>query len=440
MKKIFSFILCVLLLVACSPKKQVDEVLEEYSVPAVEDVVIYQVNPRVFAAENSFNAILPHLDSIKSLGTNILWFMPLNPIGIEKGQNSPYSVRDYYDVNAEFGTLEDFKNLIVEAHKRDMGVIIDWVPNHTSWDNAWIANKDWYTQDNEGNIIYPEGTNWTDVADLNFNNHEMRLAMIDAMKYWAIEVGIDGFRCDAVDFVPADFLKQCNDSLRAIPNKNLLMLAEGSRKDHFESGFDLNYAWDFAAQMRLVYQEGESAASLFTSNEEEYADIPEGKMKLRFTTNHDEAFKHAPVVEWVSETGSMSAFATVVFFPGCPMIYSSQEVGYPNPINFFEYVSVDWNAKPELRAEYKRIIDIHNSYDVLRNGEMKAYPNENILLFERYNDTERIVIAINVRNSVQQMDLPEGIANQQFINLYSDRNLSLGDAITLQPFEYLILK
>ncbi len=411
-----------------------------YRLPEVQDVVIYQINPRVYAAENSFQAILPHLEEIKDLGCNIVWFMPIYPIGEEKSKNSPYSVKDYYGVNPEFGTLDDFKTLISEAHKIGLGVIVDWVPNHTAWDNPWTENEDWYTRDSLGNIIYPPDTDWTDVAELNFDNQEMRQAMISAMKYWVTEVGVDGFRCDAIDHVPDDFLKQCNDSLRAIPDRKLLLLAESSDKKHFRLGFDLNYGWEFAVQMRKVYREGEPASSLFTLNYEEYEGVPKGKMKMRFTTNHDEAAKHSPVEEWCSERGSMSAFATILFFPDVPLVYGSQETGYPDPVNFFQYTEIEWDDNPELRKEYKQLLTIHNEHGALRKGELIPYPDEHVLLFERKSKEGEYIIIINVRDAVMNIDLPAHIANGQFTNLYTDRYLSVNQTLRLQPYEYLILK
>ena len=412
---------------------------DSFQIPETSDVVIYQINPRVFASEKSFNAVLLQLDQIKKLGCNTLWLMPVFPIGEEKSKNSPYSVKDYYKVNPEFGTLSDFRKLIKESHKRDMAVIIDWVLNHTAWDNEWIKNRDWYTQDSLGNIVHPQGTDWTDVADLNFDNKDMRLAMIQAMKYWITEVGVDGFRCDAVDFVPYDFLKQCNDSLRAIPKK-LLLLAEGKRPDHFNAGFDLNYGWDFIAQMRKVYRDGESAASIFEAHNEEYEGLPESKLKLRFITNHDESAKHSPVVEWNSDRGSMSAFAVILFLPGVPMIYSSQETGYPAQINFFQYVPVNWNENSHLTNEYQRLLGLYNCFNVLRHGDLEFYTSEDILLFERISENEKIIVAINVRNKTKSIYLPVHMANNNYVNLYTDRNLSLGSVLTLQSYEYLILK
>lgn len=436
MKKMVYIVLSILIFWSCTtPEKE-----KIYSLPELSDIVIYQINPRVYAPDNSFQAILPHLDHIRDVGCNIIWFMPIYPIGEEKTKNSPYAVKDYYGVNPEFGTLDDFKLLINEAHNRGIGVIVDWVPNHTAWDNAWIENSDWYTQDSIGNIIYPEGTDWTDVADLNFDNQEMRLAMINAMKYWVTEVGVDGFRCDAVDHVPADFLKQCNDSLRAIPDKNLLLLAESAQKDIFLSDFDLNYGWEFAVEMRKVYQEGESASVLYQSNEEEYRGIPKGKQKLRFTTNHDEAAKHSPIVEWCSLRGSMSALATVLFFPGVPMIYSSQETGYPHPVNFFHYTAIDWNANSELQKEYAQLLAIYNENQGLRKGDFVYYPDDNILLFERTYDNTVYIVVINVREAKINIGLPENIANSSYTNLYTNRLLSIGETLNLQAYEYLILK
>ena len=184
MKKYIFIVSLLCLLAACTGKRQGEAAVEVAALPAVEDVVMYQVNPRVFAPEKSFKAVERRLDSIQALGINVVWFMPINEVGQEKSVNSPYCVKDYKGVNPEFGTLDEFKALVATCHQKGMNVIIDWVANHTSWDNAWIANKEWYTQDEAGNIIFPAGTGWKDVADLNFDNQEMRLAMIEAMKFW----------------------------------------------------------------------------------------------------------------------------------------------------------------------------------------------------------------------------------------------------------------
>ena len=199
-------------------------------VPEISDVVMYEINERAFSTTGTFAGILPRLDSIKALSVNVIWLMPIHPIGVLNTVNSPYCVKNYLKVNPDYGTLEDLRTLVREAHKRKMAVILDWAANHTSWDNPWIENKAWYTQDGNGNIIHPAGTNWQDVADLNYNNADMRLAMIKAMKYWVLAANIDGYRCDAADYVPYDFWKQAIDTLINVPNRKLIMLAEGARK------------------------------------------------------------------------------------------------------------------------------------------------------------------------------------------------------------------
>lgn len=406
-----------------------------YQVPDPQDVAMYQVNPRVFAAEKSFLAVAEQLDSIQNLGVNVVWFMPIYEIGQKNSVNSPYCIKDYKGVNPEFGTIDDFKYVVAECHKRGMSVILDWVANHTSWDNEWIEHKDWYTQDEEGNIISPEGTGWLDVADLNFDNPEMCQAMIDAMKFWVLEVGIDGFRCDAADFVPFEFWKQCVDALRAIPDHKLLMLAEGARKDHFEAGFEMNYAWHYLATLRRVFKNfgpstgvdmsdpryaNVNAASLIQVDENEYDGVPEGCVKLRFITNHDEAVNNSPVVDFHGEQGSLAAFVAATFIRGGALVYGSQEVGYPGKINFFHYVPVDWTSNDVLREEYKRLLSIYNSHPAIRRGEVVAYPDEDVLMFDRKTEGDEVFVAVNVRDEQVTVEHPHG------------------GELTLDPYEYII--
>src|ERR1035437_1970268 len=258
-------------------------------VPATEDIVMYEINPGAFSQQGNFTGITARLDTIKSLGINTIWIMPVFPIGVLKSIGSPYCVRNYTQINPNYGTLEDLRNLVSEAHNRNIAVIIDWVGNHTSWDNPWIDNKSWYTEDANGNIISPAGTNWTDVADLNYSNSDMRFAMIKAMKFWALSANIDGFRCDAADYVPFDFWQQAIDTLQNMKGRNFILLAEGSRIDHFTAAFQLNYAWDFLTTLRNVFISGNPASQLFTTNTAEFLTVPSNKRKLRFTTNHDES-------------------------------------------------------------------------------------------------------------------------------------------------------
>lgn len=420
-----------------------------YTVPDPEDVAMYQVNPRLYAAENSFKAFTTHIDSIRTLGMNVVWFMPICEIGRdEKAMSSPYCVKDYKNVNPEYGTLDDFRNLVAKCHEKGLSVIMDWVANHTSWDNNWITeHPEWYTHNEDGEIIFPENTNWADVADLDFDNPEMRAAMIDAMKFWIEEVGVDGFRCDAADFVPFDFWKECVSALRAIPDRKLLLLAEGQRKDHFEAGFDMNYAWGYIATLRSIYGAGGRrgpalpASALIDTDAEEYDSIPAGCVKLRFTTNHDETSKMSPIREFAGERGSMAAFVASTFIHGGALIYDSQEVGYPGRINFFRYVPVDWQANSDLFQEYCKLMSLYNEYPAIRKGAVVPYPDNNVLMFGKvYSDNSSFLVCVNVRQERMAVKLPVGWAGQTCQNMMTGKEVKLGETLALDPFEYLILK
>ena len=428
MKKLLLSLTVLALLAACRPAKEAKT--EAFQLPAVDDIAMYQVNPRVFAPDHSLNAVAARIDSIRDLGVNIMWVMPIYPIGIEKGKNSPYCISDYKAIAPEFGTIDDFKNLAKVCHEHGMGIILDWVANHTAWDHPWVKeHPDWYTYDEKADtIICPQPWNWEDVADLNYDNKDMREAMIDAMKFWIVEVGIDGFRCDVADGVPADFWKDAIDQLRAAAgDRKILMLAEGKNVDNFTiGGFDMNYGWDYKDELVKVFK-GAPASDLIKADKAEYDSLPTGKVKLRFTTNHDHSTEATPCVEFTNDRGAMAAYVASIFPHGGALIYGSQEVGYPEPINFFKYVPVDWTAKPEIYKEYQHLISLYNEHPALRKGTMTAWPDDDVLMFEKADDAERYLILVNVRNEQETVDLPESWQK-------------LGDSITLEPFEYCIEK
>ncbi|MBR5674429.1 MAG: alpha-glucosidase C-terminal domain-containing protein [Muribaculaceae bacterium] len=447
MKKIFLFLLLTMTVMAfgCKPRNHhATPVGDGFVVPEVADVVMYQVNPRVFAAENSFQAIINRLDSIEDLGVNMLWIMPIYPIGEEKSKNSPYSVKDYKAVAPEYGTVDDLKELVESCHERGMGVILDWVANHTAWDNVWLQqHPDWYTHDSTGNIIFPPGTDWTDVADLNYDNKDMRAAMIDAMRYWVDSVGVDGFRCDVADQVPLDFWTECIDNLRAAAKpRNLIMLAEGANPDNLKAGFDLNYAWEFMGAIAEVMKGDAKVGKLLTVDKHEYENLDRGKFKLRFTTNHDEATKASPVKLYGGAKASMAAFVATTMLHGGMLVYGSQEVGYPETINFFHYVPVDWNANPGMRDEYKKLIAIYNEHPALRSsGKVIPFDDDenNVLIVDRVLNNDNVLVIVNVRDAAHQVELPAMWASKSVKNLFTGEQMQLSRHITLQPYQYLIL-
>ena len=405
-KLILSISIVAAVFIACEPaQKQV-----AFKMPAVEDIAMYQVNPRVFAPEKSLNAVAARIDSISELGVNMMWVMPIYPIGIEKGKNSPYCIRDYKAIAPEFGTIDDLKNLANVCHEHGMGLILDWVANHTAWDHPWVKeHPDWYTHDEKADtIIHPRPWDWFDVADLNYDNKDMRAAMIDAMKFWIVDVGIDGFRCDVADGVPAEFWKDAIGQLRkaAAPRK-IVMLAEGKNLDNFTvGGFDMNYGWDYKDGLVKVFK-GAPAQELINADMLEYHDLPAGKVKLRFTTNHDHSTEVTPCVEFTNDRGAMAAYVASIFPHGGALIYSSQEVGYPEPINFFKYVPVDWTAKPEIYQEYKKLIEIYNKHSALRKGTIKAWPDKDVFIFEKHDKKETILVVVNVRNKAKTIQIPD---------------------------------
>lgn len=406
-------------------------------VPETEEVVMYEVNLRAFSPAN-IQGVISKLDHIKSLGVNVIWLMPVFPIGTINSVNSPYSVKNYRMVNPEFGTLADMRNLTEQAHQRGMAVILDWVANHTAWDNPWMKYPEWYTRVN-GEVIHPEGTNWLDVADLDFESADMRRAMISAMKYWVFDANVDGFRCDAADMVPFIFWKQAIDSMNAIPGRDIIMLAEGARSDHFTAGFQMNYAWDFYSKLKSVFS-GQSASGLSTTHASEYSSIPAGKHKLRFTTNHDEsAWDATPMTLFNGAKGAMAASVIATFMGGVPMIYSSQEVGRVNTLPFFSNSPINWTGNPEMLAEYQEIMTFYSGSETAKKGTLVSYPNNDICVFIRRSETEELAYLVNVRNNAVSYTLPSAIGTHEWENALTGSLLGEVDSINLEAYEYLIL-
>lgn len=431
--------LCLLLLLSTLACRK-DDLPKPPEGPALEEMVMYEINLRAFSETGDFQGVTERMDTLQALGINVIWLMPIHPVGQinSVGQlGSPYSVQNYLEVNPEFGDLEDFKALLDAAHQRGIDVVIDWVANHTSWDNPWIANTDWYTQDGNGNIIHPPGTNWMDVADLNFDNEQMRLAMIDAMRYWADEVGVDGFRCDAADFVPFDFWKQALDSLRT----DLILLAEGSRANHFTAGFQLNYAWDFYARIKGVFAGTYPASSIFTTHYDEANTVPAGARKLRFTTNHDETAWDAPPPQLFGGVqGALAASVVTMYMGGVPLLYNGQEVGLNVNLPFFSRYPIDWSLNPGMAAEYRRLIQLYKSSDALKKGQLATFPDPNIVAYQRTRDSQTVLVVVNVKNEAKDWPVPTALQNSSWENALTGETKTLQAVEALPPYGYFILK
>ncbi len=412
-------------------------------VPEPKDAVIYQVNFRAFAPTKNFAAVQARLDSIRALGVNVLYLMPIYPVGQIKGVNSPYCIRDYTAVNSELGSLAELRTLIAEAHKRKMAVLFDWVADHTSWDNPWITHKSWYKQDAEGNIISPPGTGWLDVAALSYNSTEMRDAMIKAMTFWVSEANIDGYRCDAADFVPNDFWKQAIDALRAIPGRRLLLLAEGTRKDNFAAGFQLKYGMTFFTNLeKNVFGKKGSALSIDELNAEEYANAPAADQVVRYTSNHDmDLSDGTPLDLFGGKDGSLAAFVVAAYMKGVPMIYNGQEVGCPVKLSYFNTsTSIDWTMNPELTDTYKKIINLRNSSEAIKQGKLSSFSSEDVCAFVKSYKSEEVLVVVNLRNSPVSYAIPSSLSNTEWKDAYNGTEVTLTDHLELQPFQYEVLR
>ena len=410
------------------------------NVPDRQDVTIYQVNMRVFSKEGNFQGVIDRLDSIKALGANVIYLMPHYPVGKVRAVNSPYCIQDYKAVNPEFGSLEDLRALVDGAHNRNMAVIIDWVANHTSYDHEWTKNKSWYVQDSAGKIIHPPGTNWRDVAQLNFNNADMRLAMIDAMKYWVYAANIDGFRCDYSDGPPVDFWKQALDTLNNIKTHKLLLMSEGRRSEHYKIGFDYNFGFRFFSNLKSIYERGRSVRSIDSLNVSDYTGASDGQSIIRYTSNHDvNGSDGTPLELFGGKKGSMAAFAVVAYMKSTPMVYGGQEVGTPHRLTFpFTTTKIDWTLNPDLKEEYKRIIAFRNSSAPVRRGELKSYNTDDVCAFTKTLGGEKVLVLSNLRNKTITYSIPSDLKNTSWKDAFNDSETTLTNTITLEPYSYIV--
>jgi len=421
------------------------ETYEQYgtpfaNVPAIEDIVMYEVNLRAYSSTGDLQGVIDKLDYIKSLGVNVIWLMPIYPIGQLNSVNSPYCVKDYKAVGTEFGTLEDLRTLTDQAHSRGMAVILDWVANHTSWDNEWINNRTWYTQDENGEIISPAGTNWTDVADLNYDNTAMRAEMIDAMKYWAYVANVDGFRCDHADGVPYDFWVDAWNKIRAIPNRDFILFAEGSRSDHFDAGFDLNFGWDTYSAIKNVFN-GNPVSNIFSANTNEYYGVSTGKHWIKFTTNHDEsAWDATPITLFNGVDGALAASVAAIFTGGVPLIYGSQEVGTANTVSFFENSTINWDNNPAMLESYKKILQFYSSNEAARKGENTVFADNDIFCLKKTYNSQEVLIIANLRNSIINFVIPSALESSVWTNVITNSNTTLSGQLSLNAYQFYILK
>jgi len=405
------------------------------------DITMYQVNMRSFSKGGDFKGVTARLDSIKALGINMIYIMPIYPVGILKAKNSPYATKDYNAVGSEFGTLDDLRALIDGAHKRKIAVMLDIVANHTSWDNPWIVNKSWYVTDTAGNIKYPR--DWEDVAQLNFKNNDMRLALIKSMKLWVLKANIDGFRCDFADGPPADFWKQAIDTLRNMKSHRLLFLAEGSRDSNYAAGFDYNFGFNFFGNLKGIYKNNKSVKSIDAVNARAYKGAADGQGIVRYLTNHDvNSSDGTPLDLFGGKKGSMAAFVIVAYMQGIPMIYNGQEIGTPFRLAFpFTNSHIDWSLNnQDVTAEYKKIIAFRNKNEAVRRGVLTSYSSDDVCAFTKIEGSKKVLVLSNLRDKPVTYTIPSALENSSWKDAFNGLRTKLGSTIHLDPYSYMVLK
>lgn len=402
--------------------------------------VFYEANPRVFATSNQLNAISARLEDIKDLGVDVIWLMPICEQGQKKAIGSPYCIKDYKKVHPQYGTLEDLKNLVSKAHGLGMKVVMDWIANHTSWDNPWLENEGWHSTDASGNVISPPGFNWTDVADLNFNNADMRAAMKDAMAYWVTEAGVDGFRCDYAEGVPQDFWTDALAYLRTL-DEDIILLAEGDKSWLYEAGFDIMYAWSFPSALEKVFKGNSGAASIFDAFNNDMKNVPEGKSRMRYIINHDTASENSPISLYGGERGAMAAFVMATMLEGCPLIYSSQEIGYSKSLSFFNNNVMKWDSNKAYTDEYIKVMAAFNSTRDVRVKDPVFANTGNIAKMTYKNSVgDVLVVMVNTKNEAATVKVPLDIVGKKVTDLMTGNTVTPEASIDMEPYEYFIYR
>lgn len=412
-----------------------------------KDASIYEVNIRQYTPSGTFNEFATHLPRLKKLGVKVLWLMPIYPIS-EKNRKgvlgSPYSVADYKAINPDMGTEADFANLVTQAHSLGFKIILDWVANHTGWDNPWITqHKNWYQQDEQGNIIWPAGTDWTDVAQLDYTNSDLRAAMIDALKYWVTTFDIDGFRCDVAGMVPVDFWESASTQLNAI--KPVLMLAENQDNVWLlDRAFLMNYNWGLMGQMN---QMGKGSFDK-TSFQDFYLlqnDYYTGKaMPMNFITNHDENSWNGTEYQRLGKgVNALSALYYTV--PGAPLIYSGQEVGLKKRLKFFEKDQITWTSS-SMTGFYTKLNTLKKNNQALWNstygGPLRFVGNNSskVLTYSRSKNGNKVIVIINPTARAQKVKVSFGKLAGTYHSFTLNKRVIIGSlrSYTLPAWSYEI--
>jgi 1,4-alpha-glucan branching enzyme len=426
------------------------ELDEERSVKHVdwsENATIYEANIRQITPEGTFKAFEKKLNNIKELGIKIIWLMPIQPIGKlnRKGSlGSYYSISDYTATNPEFGSMEDFKSMVNKAHSLDLKILLDWVPNHSSWDNKWaIEHPDYYTKDSKGNFVLPN-PDWSDVIEFNYGNKKMQEAMINAMKFWIKSADIDGFRCDMAGMVQLDFWIDVRKELDEI--KPVFMLAEAEQDDHHAEAFDMSYAWELMHLLKHVVDGDSSISSIDRYMIREQNKFDKNDYRMQLLTSHDENSWNGTIEERYGD--AEKAVAVVIYtINGMPLIYSGQEYGNNKRLAFFEKDNPNY-ATPEIYGFYQTLIKLNNENKALWNGEsggdyklINTSAPENIIAFKRQKGETMVLTIVNLSNETIRFNL-ENIGRTTFTDVFTNDGITIGDTdeLVLAPYGYYLVE
>jgi glycosidase len=373
----------------------------------VSRAVLYEVFVQDFSPAGNFRGVIEGLGRIQAAGADVIWLMPIHPIGEvnRKGTlGSPYAARDYRAINPSYGTADDLRALVEAAHSRGMKVILDWVPDHTSPDHAWVKDKpDFYVKDAQGQPSVPRDdkgklTDWTDVVQLDYRNPAVRREMIATMQYWLDEFGIDGYRVDVAGFLPYDFWREAIPALRGATPRPILMLAEWEDLQLHRDGFDLTYAWASYKRLKAVWK-GAPAARFVKGELPDLKAMPRGGMRMRFTTNHDEtAWDNPPVAIFGAGAAARAAYVAITLLPGRPLLYNGQEVESPQKLPLFERELVEWDQPGAAQAVafYHRVLRLTRTEPALLSNdfaEVVTSAPKDVIAYRR----GQLVVLVNPR-------------------------------------------
>ena len=375
------------------------------------DAVVYEMNVRQYTPEGTFAAAAEHLPRLQELGVDIIWLMPIYPIGVKERKGtlgSYYAISDYCATNPEFGTLEDFDAFVAQAHELGLKVIIDWVANHTSPDALWIEGKpaDWYVRDEQGNTIVQY--DWTDIAKLNYDNHDMRAEMEKSMRFW-MERGIDGFRCDMACEMPFDFWKSVIPSIRK-DYPQMYWLAEGEHTELHNGSFDASYAWELHHLLNSIARGEKGVAELKEYIAKDAEAHPAEAFRLMFTSNHDENSWAGTEFERMGDAVKVMAMLTFTLPSGQPLIYTGQEMGWNKRFEFFEKDHIPaWECN-EYAAFYKELTALRHNNTALAAGErggkieyIDTVP-EGVFAFSRAVEGNKVTVYANLTKEAVTFD------------------------------------